>query len=178
MKQFNSLLDAINFHTHCPLCQEELQSDRYVNSNQKIALEFLGNSYYIDIATQDIELVLSTENNQVNNQVKNSYGLLGLPVTIDCGNCHMYSFIIQIWINFKKHCITEIILNSERVSWEDEKDVLHEIVSIHSTNKTKYSYIFPDTSKEDGIITLPFIPIDVSNPKDAVNRIRKLIVFS
>jgi hypothetical protein len=90
----------------------------------------------------------------------------------------MYCFSIQVWIDLAKIAVTRIILNSERVSWEDENEVLHEIVSIHSTNKTKYSYIYPDTSKDDGIITLPLIPIDVSNPKDAVTRIRKLIVFS
>ncbi len=172
MKQFNSLLDAINFHTHCPLCQVELHCDNYINSKQKIALEFLGNSFYIDVATEDIELVSSSES------PRNNYGLSGLSITIECCECHMYSFMIQIWISFKEQRITKIILNSERVSWEDEADVLHEIFSIHSTGKTKYSYIYPDTSKDDGIITLPLIPIDVSNPKDAVSRIRKLIVFS
>jgi hypothetical protein len=176
MKQFNNLLDAINFQTHCPLCQGELQSNCYVNSKQKIALEFLGNSYYIDVATENIELIVDSDVLLLKSI--NSYGLLGFSMSIECSDCHMYSFMIQIWVNFKNLSITKIILNSERVSWEDEVDVLHEIISGHSTNNTKYSYYGSNDSIDDGQIILPFIPIDVSNPKDAVARIKKLIVFS
>lgn len=178
MKQFNNLLDAINFHTHCPLCQTEMCTDKYTNSKQKIALEFLGNVneiMYIDVATQDIEFVLSDDMLPFKN---NKNGTLGQSFTMECDDCHMYCFSIQVWIDLSKQVISRIILNSERLSWEDENNVLHEIVTMHSVNKTKYSYICPGEPEEDGIITLPLIPIDVYNPKDAVDRIRKLIVFS
>ena len=177
MKQFNNLLEAINFRTQCPLCQGELQSDSYINSNQKIVIEFLGSSddiIAIDIVTQKIELAFSDKGLQS----KSNCGTLGQPFTMECDDCHMYSFMIQVWIDISNKIITKIILNSERVSWEDESDVLHEIVSGYSTDKTQYSYFGSDVNKDDGQIVLPFIPIDVSNPKEAVARIQKLIVFS
>lgn len=125
--------------------------------------------------TQNIELEFGGNGLQSKG---NNCGTLGQPFTMACNDCHMYSFIIQIWIDISNKFITKIVLNSERVSWEDESNVLHEIVSIYSTDKTKYSYFGSDAALDDGQIVLPFIPIDVSNPKEAVDRIKKLIVFS
>lgn len=176
MKQFNSLLDAIHFNTHCPLCQSELRCDSLTNSNQKVALQFLSkdNIVYIDIATHDMEIV----NEEGQQQPLNNGGSLGQSITVSCYDCYMYSFIIQIWINLNKLSIDKVVLNSEDVSWEDENCVLHEITSIYSTNHTKYSYYNKDAQIDDGQIVLPFINFDISNPKEAVARIRKLIVFS
>lgn len=174
MKQFNNLLDALNYHTHCPLCQSELQSDKYTNSKQKILLEFLGNSIYIDTTSQDIEIV----KDQSIADHPSCNGTLGQSMKIECNKCHMYSFVIQIWIDLTKLIINRIILNSEMVSWEGNRNILHEIVLLHSTNKTRYSYYNPNPNMDDGQVFLPLINIDVSNPKDAVERVRKLIVFS
>lgn len=178
MKQFNTILDAIHFNTHCPLCQGELRSDSFTNLNQKIALHPFSNKHndtiHIDIITQDIEIV----NDSGWFQNSNSSGTLGQSFLIACYDCCMYAFRIQIWINLNTKSIIQITLNSEEVSWEDENNVLHEIISVYPTNKTKYSYYGSNTSKDDGQIILPFVPVDVSNPKDAVVRIQKLIVFS
>lgn len=179
MKQFNNLLDAICFQTHCPLCRSELRSDSFTNSNQKIALKLFGNLsdiIYIDVATNNIdEVYVGSGSLQAH---ANKRGILGQSITISCYDCCMYSFIIQIWIDLDKQSINKILLNSEEVSWEDKDNVLHEITSIYSTNKTKYSYYSPPTAKDDGQIILPFVSVDIYNPKDAVVRIRKLLVFS
>lgn len=176
MKHFNSLLDAIHFNTHCPLCHSELRCDSLTNSNQKLALKFLSvdNIIYIDITTHDIEMV----NEAGQAQPLNNRGTLGQGINISCYDCYMYSFVIQIWINLSNLSIDKVLLNSEDVSWEDENCVLHEISSIYSTNHTKYSYYNNDHQIEDGQIVLPFISFDVSNPKEAVTRIRKLLIFS
>lgn len=174
MKQFNNLLEAINFRTQCPLCQGKLHSNSYVNSNKKIAFNFLGsfnNTIYANIETQNIEFDFFDK------KLLSHSGTLGLPVTIECDDCHMYSFIIQVWINLNNRSIIQILLNSERVSWEDSDLTLHEVVSVYSTDKTKYSFFNIDTSKDDGQIFLPFVPINFLNPKDTVERIKKLLIF-
>lgn len=181
MKHFNSLLDAIYYQTHCPLCQDELRSESFTNSNQKVALKLYGNTIsqlddviYIDIATNNIDV--ESSDNWFQSQINR--GILGQSITISCYDCCMYSFMIQIWIDLDKQVVDKVVLNSEEVNWEDENKVLHEVVSVYSTNKTKYSYYGATTSLDDGQIVLPFIPVDVYNPKEAVARIRKLIVFS
>jgi len=203
MKQFTKLLEAFRFRTQCPLCHHSLQANGrdlvtdfdIHNYKQRIAFELSGNAddiLYIDPASEKIELVIGQEKPKLKwgnhpsaisgGTSKSAYyayhGVFGHSLTIECDNCNMYSFTLQIWADLDQRRITQILLNSERVSWEDEEQTLHEIVSSYATNKTRYSYYHVDSSQDDGQITLPLIPVSMENPKEAVARIQKLIIFS
>lgn len=175
MKKFDSILDAINFRTQCPVCQSKLQIDdrKSVNSSKKLVFEILGyhNYIYVDLITQQIELILDD-----NNKSK-KHGILGHPLTIGCETCNMYSFVIQLWIDLDNKSINDIFLNSESFSWEDEEETLHEIISSYATNKTKYNYFKTDQYASDGQIVLPLVFIDMNNPKETIDRIKKLLIF-
>jgi hypothetical protein len=203
MKQFLRLLDALKYRTHCPLCNNKLQvngrdlvQDYDINNpQQKIAFELSGSAddiLYVDPITEKIELVIGNKKPQLSwgnhpsaisgGTTKSAYyayhGVFGHALTIECEKCSFYSYTLQFWADLERSRITGIFLNSETVSWEDEANILHEIVSSYATNKTRYSYFGPETSQDDGQIVLSFIPVDVNNPKEAVSRIRNLIIFS
>ena len=205
MKRFARLLDALTFRTQCPLCQERLRLNcrECINdyniydctAKQRIALNLSSNSddiLYIDLVSENIELVLGSDESKMRlgnlssafagGTSKSAFyaynGTFGHALTIVCDQCSMYSYTLQIWADLEKCRLTNVLLNSEMVSWEDEDNVLHEIVSSFSTNNTKYSYYSPDSAKDDGQMILPFISVDVANPRDAVSRIKKLLVFS
>ena len=203
MRQFPKLLDALKFRTQCPLCHNILQANGrdlvtefdIHDCRQRIAFELSGNAddiLYVDPMSEKIELVIGQEKPKFKwgnhpsaisgGTSKSAYyayhGVFGHALTIECDKCSMYSYTLQLWADLDQRRLTQILLNSETVSWEDEFQTLHEIVSSYATNKTRYSYFHTDSSKEDGQVVLPFIPVDFANPKEAVARIKNLIVFS
>jgi hypothetical protein len=205
MKQFNHLLEALSFRTHCPVCRARLQANGrdlvteydITNPDARIAFE-LSNSddiLYIDPRTEKVELVLTDRKPQFslgnhpsvtgayaggtpNSSYHTYHGIFGHSMTIDCDKCCQYSYTLQIWADLVGRRLTSILLNSEMISWDDEDGVTHEIVSSYASNKTRYSYFASDGTGDDDHISLPLIPVDVNNPKDAVLRIKNLIVFS
>lgn len=185
IKQFVRLIDAINYRTRCPRCQGDLcinetnLAENYdvKNPSQKIAFEVLIGSdeiLYIDPITNETELIIWDQGNKIHSSKR---GSLGHGLTLEC-KCNMYSFTIQVWVDLNTHKINSIILNSERVSWEDDLCTLHEITATYTTNTIKYNYFHTDASEDDGHIVLPLIPLDINNPENTLSRIRKLLVFS
>jgi len=187
MKKFDKLIDAIKFRTHCPLCNDDL----YIKENGLIGnynKENLSQKLTFSVFnTEETVIVVNPFDNSVqvvNNtdDVKNNkLGTFGTPLTIQCNSCDMYSFTIQVWIDLSHQVMIDIILNSESISWEDDKETLHEVTSIYSTNKTKYSYFRTDdidNIRYSNPITIPLVPIDVNNLEGTVVRIQNLIVFS
>src|SRR5574339_540777 len=167
MKQFNRLLDALSYRTHCPLCNTRLQANGrdlvsdydLDNPRARIAFE-LSNAddiLYVDPKTERIELVLTERqprtiygthpsvSGAIAGGTKNSsyhsyYGIFGHALTIDCQECCQYSYTLQIWADLQGARLTSVCLNSEAVSWEDEKGTVHEVISSYATDKTRYIY--------------------------------------
>lgn len=185
IKQFMKLIDALKYRTHCPLCQKKLCiNDRNLaekydigNTEQRIAFELTSSDeiIYINPLTNEIELVIWDAGIKTQSGKR---GIFGHSLNIKCNKCEMYDFTLQIWMDIDRQILTGMILNSEKISWEDKDNVLHEIASLYTTHQTKYSYFGADHSKNDGQITIPLVPLDVYNPGNTVARIRKLLIFS
>lgn len=185
IKHFGRLIDAIKYRTQCPLCKEKLcVNEHHLAENydindpkQRIAFELINGDevIYINPITNEMELVIwdAGKKNQSDKR-----GTFGHALNVKCDKCEMYDFTIQVWMDLDKQQITNIVLNSEKISWEDKNNILHEITSVYTTYHTKYSYFVADFSKDDGHITIPLIPLDLENPGNTVDRIRKLLVFS
>lgn len=185
IKHFFRLIDAIKYRTQCPLCRERLcinennlaENYNIDNPKQRIAFELtnIEEIIYINPITNEMELVIWNEGNKTPSTKR---GTFGHALNVKCDKCGMYNFTLQVWMNLDQQKVTHIVLNSEKISWEDENNVLHEITSLYMPHQTKYSYFVADSSKDDGHITIPLIPLDVYNPGNTVARIRKLLVFS
>jgi hypothetical protein len=189
MKQFDKLIDALQYQKHCPACRGELvisesnlasSYDTNDPNHQKIVFEIsIQNDelVYIDPLTNDVELVVWDAGNKIIHKDKNNLGTFGHSLKLECIKCCMYYYVIQVWVNLNIPQLVSVILNSESISWEDPDRTLHEIVCSYVTNKTTYTY-FSVLEQESGTINLPIVPLDIDNPENTVNRIQSLLVFS
>jgi len=200
MKRFSSFKEALSYRTRCPVCTSKLDVNcrdlvleySLFNPVQKMTFE-LGNGddmLHVYPETERIELIISQRKQEIfghsnaysggnSHSVYFSYdGMFGHSLTVECKDCCQYSFTLQIWADLKKCVLTDRLLNSEFISWDDKKGITHEIKTIYATNKTQYTYYDSETGGSDKTITLPLISIDVEHPEDAISRIRNLLVFS
>jgi hypothetical protein len=101
-------------------------------------------------------------------------GTLYQGLRAECEQCFLFSCTWQICIDLTDKKLTKVLLNSERVSLE-ENGILYEITSIYSTKQTHYTAHLVDGSINDEYI--PLIPMDLKNPQEALSRIKRLLVF-
>lgn len=143
----------------------------------------------IDPDTEKIEITITTNTIGYYNSgfgTVNSYapavkkdttisGVCYYGLTIECKSCCQFSYTIQIFIDLEKCRLIKTCLNSETISLEDNGSV-HEIKNIYSFNQTEYTCFAKNGSCKE--VTLPLIEFNLSNPKETVSRIKKLIIFS
>jgi hypothetical protein len=122
-------------------------------------------------------------------------GTIFLRLGIECSSCCQYEYMLQIKLDFDQMMVTGIFLDSEILSIETDT-IIHEIKNDYDDNKTIYSIIGRQinnylemieggmhektsvTDKVDKEITLPLIPLNLLDPKETLQRITKLIVYS
>lgn len=103
-------------------------------------------------------------------------------VICNCNDCGKYAYVLQVHVDMDLKKVIGIFLNSETFSFEKGSH-LYEVKNIYATNKTEYSsftnYELDEAKPSDKqSITLPLIPMDLSNPEKTLERIKTLIVFS
>jgi hypothetical protein len=108
-------------------------------------------------------------------------GTLYYPINVNCPKCHQFSYTIQMILDIvKENRITHLYLNSEFISWSDDKHVTHEIKNIYTTEQTEYAHFsshnYPKINSDR--MSLPLIPLNLHNPSETLGRIKKLIIFS
>lgn len=201
MIKFKSIQDALAYRPFCPICYERMEVDnkygaqvrREYDSEEKITLIWKSN--------QD-ELIINLNNDRVESLTKKvrSSAIFGLPgqiigfeytpvengimytsLAVGCEGCFQYSYVVQILVDISRKMIDSVILNSELISVED-KETLHEIRNVYTTDKTEYSWFKTGQSEGEPVdeksIILPLVPLDLSCPEKTVERIRNLILFS
>jgi hypothetical protein len=202
MYKFPNLAEALTYHTHCPLCKRHMRintrdimeaDDVYLQ--HRLSFELSWNSdrrehLYIDIPTERVTVEVTHYREELAfGTVSSAYSKFGKSfstlmmggklyqgVTLECPKCCKYSYTLQIIINLdlKRPRVMEVLLNSESISLEDNYKV-HEIKNVYNLEKTEYS-VFTDNS--DKCINLPLIPLNVNQPQETLDRIKKLVIFS
>jgi hypothetical protein len=106
-------------------------------------------------------------------------GKLFESLTIGCQNCHQFSYVVQVVIDGTAMRVEHLFLNSEFISWS-EKEITHEIKNIYPTGKTEYSRSASIGKSHliDCNISIPLIPLNLTNPVETMDRIKKLNLFS
>lgn len=181
IKVFKNIRDGINYLTNCPFCGNELFLNEKEHSiSQKKGHPFLTfnligeDLLHININTDEVFVDL---NQTISSHGYFNYGTNYHGINIECVNvdCSLFDFTIQLQTNLDKNKINHIILNSERISYEDKQGMLHEIKNIYTSNTTEYTFYTKSESKNK---KLPLVPLDFNNPENTIQRIKKLIIFS
>jgi hypothetical protein len=212
MKKFYNLDEALHYQPSCPLCGDSIEADyKEVSMDPdsrvtKVTATFLTSSASeVSIDYYHNNIVSYKEKSSYNSSYvtgtnttphfsakgsgfnKNGFEIFG--VSASCTKCSMYSYVLQIHLDFKDWMAKYIFLNSESISIE-EGETLHEIRNVYGTEKTEYDR-FTKVEVDDGTvkmsgysgrrnstITFPLMPLDPKNPKALLNRIKTLIPFS
>jgi hypothetical protein len=200
MKKFNSFLDAFNPDKKCPLClsfmkinERDIAEDFIFDDNRHV-------TFYLD-RNEDSTFTIDMLNHNVSLNIREAFpehylydinsssyipkyqsshylvknGLMLQALTIDCISCCQYSYTLQLHLNLSTKKLTSIYLNSETISFED-KGVVHEIKNIYSLKETQYSCFPKDGSART--TQLPLIELNLDKPKETINRIKKLLIFT
>lgn len=102
-------------------------------------------------------------------------GLAYEAINVGCYSCHQFDYTIQLVIDMDEKYIKQITLNSEFISWENES-VVHEIRNVYTLDKTTYRKICQ--TKKDLRLDIPLISLNLSDPRETIQRIKKLAIFS
>lgn len=187
-KIFYHLLDALNTYRNCPLCQSRMTMHRGSSNDQveynyeSVVIKNNDVTITIDIQTGliDIEMSVEEDFNILNIKYPKRYvldGLMMLGLVLECGNikCTKYSYTIRLDLDIPERRFKMAMLNAEWVCIEDGPDVF-EIRNSYGHGITKYSHHLSNGSTKS--IEMPLVTINSSNPKETVDRLKKLIIFS
>jgi hypothetical protein len=106
---------------------------------------------------------------------------------IGCQKCHQFSYVVQVVIDGTAMRVEHLFLNSEFISWSDNNHITHQINNVYATDKTEYSKFssIENTNfngrkmfRSDYHINIPLIPLNLNDPDETMNRIKKLNLFS
>jgi hypothetical protein len=176
---FSSLKEAISYKKECPFCNSLLQFDNRDFSNiykpydRNLLFNLLGDDLLvIDLDTEKLDLLLSKNKQDSVNYKYN--GLHYQRLILECQMCFAFGYTLQIQIDMSNLKLFNILLNTESLSYEDEKGILYEIKNIYPSSSTSFCY-YDEKVKHQRI---PLINLDLKNPLETINKIKKLILFS
>lgn len=199
MLQFDTLIGALNYREHCPVCRYKLKVNDRDIANQLIGkdvanynnISFFTDAYEqnimtIDPNTGDIRIDTIGEDAKTSSpflpKTKRAgtqfYGLFMHSLTIECYNetCSQYGYVLQVHVDMKKRKLCGLFLNSEWIAVEEKcMTVFHEIKCNYATRTTCYGCY---KNSQDHHYEMPLIPLNVADPDETIDKIRKILVFS
>lgn len=182
MIKFNSLNEALHYRDLCPICKAVLKFNKhdlvgkYDENRLAFSIDYTGkNIMYINPNTEKVEIVFG-QKNMFSSESCGNENFLRLERA--CDKCFCYSYIIRIHISshFKSKPIITSILNTERVSVFHSDDDLYKIKNNFIDKSTEFSIYYFNSLKYKAI-TLPLIDINIFNPMETINRIKKIITY-
>jgi hypothetical protein len=204
MIKFYCFLEGLHYHSRCPVCRKQME----VNDRDLVArLEYpLGHPYqkfafhigkssddimYLDPHTEEVEIEFTRNREDYalgSHGTFKPYGYSGQiythstydgmfyhALTLNCNSCCQYHYTLQLHTDLTERRLVGTYLNSESINVVDGEQV-HEIKNIYSTEKTEYACFPKDGSSKKQ--SMPLIPLNISDPKETVARIKKLLIFS
>lgn len=194
MKQFFSLNEAFSHQNDCPFCHAIITrgyASITMNGGETLVEFSIGKSTMIfDYNSGDLREY--RQNNSLQEVTTHSYPVYAsngsahslsnagkqlFGVYCSCNQCGQYGYTLQLHVEMGPNKIVGIFLNSETLSFE-KNDFLYEIRNVYSSDKTEYKVFNNDKGSETKTLTLPLIPMDLSNPDKTLERIKTLAIFS
>jgi hypothetical protein len=193
MIKFYSFLAGLQHHKKCPLCNKQMEvNDRDLSERVEYPTghPYQRFKFYIGRSTDDVMILdPNTELVEVDKRALQSVfglrsqmgnytlysGLFYHALTINCNSCCQYHYTLQVQADLTAMRLVGTYLNSETVSVE-EGGIVHEVRNVYATDQTEYAAFPKDGSSKKS--SIPLVPLNLSNPKETVSRIRKLLIFS
>jgi len=179
MTEFESVAHGLAHQLKCPLCGHD------VHVNGRYWLENLedpatGNtcrfSFWLN-KSEDSVLYLFPLTNRVEISKGKYTGTYFQGLQSACGGCNHYRYTLKIEIDLSTPKINKVSLNSETVMFKHDQET-YEITSIYSTGKTEYMVLREKMPGDAKPLELPLIPINLQAPRETLERIQNLIIFS
>lgn len=188
------LLEALSYRDRCPFCFDKLSGHHSQNQvviyNSKVVIKTIDAEISIDSSSEKIiEITQKSSYSDIYdvgfsgktiavrnaNSISNFKGDIILGVTIECDSCTMYSYTLSLFLDFVNFEFKSAHLNAEWISLEENKSVF-EIRNSYGLGITEYTHFGIDGSTKQ--INLPLVPLNFLNPKETLERIQNLIIFT
>jgi len=136
-------------------------------SNNQAYLEFRYKDYSYDEYHKS-DGIIYPAGRYFNNKINYDNITLFESMMVSCYAYHTYYYLIQLRINFHNDNLAEVeyFLNSDFYHDENTK------YSVHNNYATGQTELFPDN------IIIPIIDLNLKNPQETIDRIKKLALFS
>lgn len=185
MKQFSTVREALSLHTHCPCCRDYLTvkdspSSIFSYATRKITFPMSGGDQVsVNCDNNDVSLTLCSKPSfdpfyatQRLSALRSYDGIMYEGINPVCHTCRKFSYGITVKIDLNDMKISGIFLNSETIVVYDTKGS-HEVRNVYWNDQSTTTYSCGDKKE-----TIPLVPLNLSNPQETVDRIRKLLIFS
>jgi hypothetical protein len=99
-----------------------------------------------------------------------------------CRNCRKYGYVLQIIIRLQPLTLTDVVFNSETVTFQaNEMGERWELKNIYTTKQTVYSHFappVPGTIVQEAKQNFPLLPLDREDPSKTLKRVKNLLIFT
>jgi hypothetical protein len=208
MKQFQNIIEAINYHNHCYICGAKLVLDFH---GETIIWEHnlfrINLSAMVDSDTDDF-LTIDAITNQVQLEQRRRYPgfdpiycigtdtLLDIitppkrpqtyaPILFDslqvgCSNskCRCFNYVFQMKIHFGLSNMIEFLTLNSENILIINEGKEHHISNNYISEKTTYISYLKGRNNRLRDFELPLVPLNLQNPNETLARLQKLITFS
>lgn len=194
---FSSLQDGLHYFTECPLCKSSMKIENlgfkqvlYGRGNQLgytllFSLDY-DDKLIVNPVTEEVIIDLVGEENSSNPRNYTSYklntnsyinynGTMFHGVPISCSKCGCFSYTIKLYVDLNNRRLLETTLSNIKLAVKEETKI-HEITNYFGKEQTIYCLV--DEARSSKPVILPFIEMNLEDPTETLDRIKKLLVFS
>lgn len=173
-------------------CKFEIDYGAYatisINTGRVIEIKTDENDYAGSWGSSYITSVpysIATTSPTLTNAISNRSGTHSFPIEIGCQNCtsknwwKRFAYSIECTINFSTMMVAKSVLRSEIISIEG-KNGLYEVENRYSHGITNYWFRPPHPDPAIANlqrISIPLIPLNLTNPHETIARIKRLSLF-
>lgn len=191
MKQFSSLIEGINYHNNCPICNAKL--DISDDKHQALMLDIPIYNHaqeqvlicyeLIDGDLVIIEKYTGKINFIIRNNLNYNYHTNSFPIILECSNrsknrC-FFSYELLCRLDSYKHELYDICLLSEQFSFENTKKELCVIKNVYQEEIAYYTQdIFSFPNLDGKRIKLPLLDVDFKKLSMLIKKIEHYLIFS
>lgn len=186
---FFTLRQAFEYKKTCPLCHGTLISNNMSGADGLITDE----DPIILIQHNDLKIHANMDTSSIcveyNDFSETEFGVLKfkksisnynpgrliIGVDFECFDCHQYYYNVAVHIDTCNKIFSLATLNSEWLEIENGPDVFT-IRNIYATGITVYEHHLSNGDAKK--CEIPIVPLNLNNPQETLERLKKLIIFT
>lgn len=193
--KFDTFQNAIAYRARCPLCSgfmrindrnlaEDYDEYHYPGREIKFHLTPWSNDLVsINPMTDEVRIIYAKSLDYMADgeltskpiTLESYSGLHKNGIQLDCISCCRYDFCLSIELDLTSEKLLDLSLSVESFSIESE-DQVSSVTNFYFKNKTKYEYFKKNGDEHEAY--LPLITLNLQDPKETINRLQKLLIFT